>query len=280
MRELRERNKPLLFVLNVKLDLQKPVLMRRFLADPRTVFGAAELRGHFDRIRQLAGEFLGMADVRIVPIHAQAAYLSTRPEHREHARQLEEFSSLRVPLKALEDEVRNRGTVRRLQTILDGTVVSLIDLQADLREEAKAIRRAAAHLEAKSRELDALLDDFVRSTRTRVETAAAQLVAPLRAGVSAFVDDNIERKDVGGLWRRKVEALGIERWLERQQAAILDDLRARLLEFSREMQAETEFAATFDTTGPASFDPWDVRRTLRRIGTVAGVLGQKPRAKR
>ncbi len=272
MQELRQQNKPLLFVLNVKRDLEKPVNMRRFLKDTRSVFDDNELRGHFDRIHKLAGEYLGMRDIRIIPIHAQAAYLSTRPEHEEHAELLVEHCRLGDLLDEIKSEVARRGTVRRVQTIVDGTQVSLLDIQEDLGEQAKTVRRAAQYLEDKFSELDVWLDGFVRATIARAETEAAQLVQPLRASVSSFIDENLEREDVGERWKRKVKALKIEDWLERQQASILDELRGRLVEFSREMSVESKLIGEFDAAMPSQFDPWDVRRTLRWTAAIGGAL--------
>jgi small GTP-binding protein len=272
MQELRQQNKPLLFVLNVKRDLEKPVNMRRFLKDPRSVFDDNELRGHFDRIHKLAGEYLGMRDIRIIPIHAQAAYLSTRPEHEEHADLLVEHCRLGDLLDELKSEVARRGTVRRVQTIVDGTQVSLLDLQEELGEQAKTVRRAAQYLEDKFSELDVWLDGFVRATNARAETEAAQLVQPLRASVSSFIDENIEREDVGHRWNRKVKALDIEGWLKRQQTAILDELRGRLVEFSREMSVESKLIGEFDAAKPSQFDPWDVKRSLRWVSAAGGAL--------
>lgn len=272
MQELRQQNKPLLFVLNVKRDLEKPVNMRRFLKDPRTVFDDNELCGHFDRIHKLAGDYLGMRDVRIIPIHAQAAFLSTRPEYREHADVLAEHSRLGDLLNELKSEVSRRGTVRRVQTIVDGTQVSLLDLQEELSEQAKMVRRAAQYLEDKFSELDVWLDGFIRGTNARAEMDVAQLVQPLRASVSSFIDENIEREDVSDRWNQKVKALGIEDWLKRQQTLILDELRGRLIEFSREMSVESKLIGEFDAARPSQFDPWDVKRTLRWVSAAGGAL--------
>jgi small GTP-binding protein len=272
MQTLRQQNKPLLFVLNVKRDLEKPVNMRRFLADPRSVFEDNELRGHIDRIHRLAGEFLGMRNIRVIPIHAQAAYLSTRPEHKEHADALAEHCRLGDLLGELETEVLRHGTVRRVQTVVDGTLISLLDLQEELAEQAKTVKRAATYLKDKFGELDIWLDGFVRATNSRTETEASQLVQPLRASVSSFVDDNIECVDVAERWKRNVKALGIDAWLERQQSTILDELRGRLLEFSREMAVETKLVIEFDAANPSQFDPWDVKRSLRRTSAVGAAL--------
>lgn len=272
MQELRQQNKPLLFVLNVKLDLEKAVYMRRFLKDPRSVFDDNVIRGHTDRIHKLASEYLGMSYIHIIPIHAQAAYLSTRPEYQEHADLLAEHCRMGDILSALKAEVLQRGTVRRVQTLVDGTQVSLLDLQVELAEQAKTVRRAANYLEDKFGELDIWLDGFVRATNSNAESEVSQVVQPLRDTVSAFIDENIEREDVGVRWKRKVKGLKIEEWLGRQQASILDDLRARLVEFSREMSVESKFMGEFDSASPSQFDPLDTKRSLRWLSAGSAAL--------
>lgn len=283
MQALRQQNKPMLFVLNVKRDLKKPVNLRRFLKAPSTVFDDEELRGHCNRIHQLAGDYLGMRDIRIIPIHAQAAWFSTQPEYQEHADQLAEYCRLGDVLDALQAEVSRRGSVRRVQTLLDGTQVSLLDLQEELAGQARTVKHAARYLEDKFGELDSWLDGFIRDIHGRAGVEAARLVQPLRNSVSSFIDDNLERDDVGDRWNRTVQALGIEGWLQGQQASILDELRGRLAEFSREMSVESALLGEFDSTNPAQFDPWDVKRSLRwasaaggalaGVATVAGYLG-------
>jgi hypothetical protein len=263
MQAIRQQNKPVIFILNVKRDLEKPVFMRRFLENADTVFGADEIRGHINRIHTLAGEYLGMRDIRVVPIHAQAAFLSTRSEHQDVAGKLREHSRLGDLLAEIEHEVLHRGTVRRAQTILDGTLVSLLDLQEELLEQGKVARRAASYLRDKFGELEVWLAGFIRSTETRVGAEAARLVQPLRSGISAFIDENIEREGVGARWQVKVQALKIDDWIARQQASILDELRGGLEEFSREMSVESDLVDAFNVSGPTTFDPWDVKRSLR-----------------
>lgn len=272
MQALRQQNKPLLFVLNVKRDLEKPVYMRRFLADPRSVFDDDELRGHFDRIHRLAGEFLGIRDIRIIPIHAQAAFLSTRPEHEKHSDALAEHSSLGNLLEAIEKEVLCRGTVRRVQTVVDGTLVSLLNLQEELAGQAKAVKQTATYLKDKFSELNAWLNEFVKSIDSRSKAETSQLINPLRISISSFIDENIERQDVAERWKLKTKSLGIDAWLKQQQSTILDELHGRLDEFSREMAVERTFMSEFDM-GPTQFDPWDVKRTLNWVSAGGAAIG-------
>jgi hypothetical protein len=272
MQALRSQNKPVIFVLNVKQDLEKAVYLRRFLRDASTVFNEQELNGHFSRLRRLAIEFLDMWDIRAVPIHAQAAFLATRPEHVENAPALLERSRIDSLLTEVQDEVLHRGTVRRLQTILDGALIALTDLQEQLREQAKTIRGRATYLRDKFRELDTWLDGFVRAMNCRVEAEAAQLFQPLRSGVSVFIDENIERSDVAKRWQKRVDELGIGAWLQGQQDTILAELRGRLTEFAREMAVESKLVTAFQTTGPRAYDPWDIKRTMRWVSAGCAVL--------
>ena len=82
----------------------------------------------------------------------------------------------------------------------------------------------------------------------------------------------VERDDVGERWSRKIKALKIEEWLERQQASIIDELRGRLVEFSREMSVEAKLIGEFDAANPSQFDPWDMKRTLRWLSAAGGAL--------
>lgn len=272
MQTLREQNKPILFVLNVKRDLEKPVYMRRFLKNRSSVFDDDELRGHIGRIQRLAGEILGMREVRVVPVHAQAAYLATLPKYREQSEQLARSCGLDDLLQALKDDILQRGRVRRVQTLLDGTIVSLIAFRHGLADQAKTVDHGAAYIRDKFDELDVWLKGFVRHTKARTKTESANLVKPLRASVSTFVDDNIERKDVAARWRRKVRALKIEEWLRGQQDMILDELRGRLDDFTREMAVEVKLVGDFEVASPSQANPWDVKRSLGWLSAGAGAL--------
>lgn len=272
MQALRSQNKPVIFVLNVKKDLKTSVVLRRFLKDSSTVFGEQEITGHFNRIRTLAGKFLGMRDIRIVPIHAQAAFLATQPEYAKNSAQLHEYSRIGCLLAELTDEVQYKGRVRRLQTILDGTLNALVNLQNQFHEQANIIEKRATYLKDKFGELDIRLKRFVPETHSRIESEATQLIKPLRISVSKFVDENIEKPDVAKIWKKKVEAINISQWLKKQQELIISDVKSLLEEFIREMNIEQTLNADFKIKDPKTYDPWDVKRTLNWISAGGSAL--------
>ena len=152
--KLREQNKPVVFVLNVKRDLTRSVFMRRFLRDSETLLAGESIDGHRRRIEFLAGQCLGMPSPEIVPIHAQAAFLATRPDHASHAVALRRASHMEDLLTAILNQIKTRGTVLRIRTIIDGTWHALSPLSVLMEAEEIALKEASARISQKWNEFD------------------------------------------------------------------------------------------------------------------------------
>lgn len=283
MQAIRSQNKPIVFVLNVKSDLERGVYRKRFLRDPRALLGDDAIRGHVNRIKRLASDELGMRNVRIVAIHAQAAFLATKEQDANVERQLHTASGIDRLLKVLTDQVRYRGPVRRLQTFLDGTTNQLLDLEELLLGQAKGLDRSARYLKAKFSEIDTWLDGYIGSVNDRIEHEASVFFRPLQSSVSSFVDDNLESSDVDQRWRDRVDAAGIDTWMSITQQQLFDEICSQLEEFDREIDVEAELFDTSQMSGPAQYNPWDVKRTfnwtlvgidlLARSAPILGLIG-------
>lgn len=272
MRALRDQNKPVIFVLNVKRDLTKRVYLKRFLRDPGGFLGRDQVQGHIERIRHLAESKLGMRRVTVVAIHAQAAYLATRPEHRDVAEALTRASRIGELLGELRREVQFRGPVRRVQTVLDGTTNALIDLQDEYHALGTNLRQSATYLQDKFFELDAWLDAYIPAANQRFEDGACRKLASLRRGISTFVEENIESSNFGRKWKNKVKALNLEGWMAEQQQRTTDEIMARLQQFQDEMDLESSLLDGLDTGSAKSYDPWAVKRTLRWVSAGGGAV--------
>lgn len=272
MRYVRDLNKPTIFVLNVKRNLDKPVLLRRFLADPSTVFGERQLAGHRARIRTLAIEFLGMQNPRIVPVHAQAAFLSTRPEHRACAAALEQHCRLGDLLDAIHDEILQCGSVRRLQSIVDGTRISIADLRDELAVHADAIERMARHLMSKQADLDRWFEQFGHDARSGTKTHIALLLQPLRDEIDPFLVENLTREDVGQRWKECVDRIALKQELAQHARSILDTLRSRLIELTRELRIESDLLGMPDFAAPPGYSPSNTKKWLGWVSAGAGAV--------
>ena len=272
MQDLRDQNKPVIFVLNVKHDLTQPVYRRRFLKSSYSIMGKEAVCGHKSRIRTLASDWLGIHNVTVIQVHAQAAFLATRPEYAAQSVALHRASGMDDLLEELTKEVLQRGPVRRLQTLLDGTIIQLMDLQESLLREARIIRDNAELLEKKFVELDTWLSGYIDGVDKRIERRVSGMWEPLRSSVSAFIDENIEREDIESRWESRVRSEKIGEKVGEFQKTLCEEIRQHLEEFNRQTNIEYELLGKINVKGPRQYNPSDIKRNLRRVSAAATAL--------
>ena len=239
MQDLRDQNKPVIFVLNVKHDLTQPVYRRRFLKSSYSVMGKEALAGHLSRIRKLASDELGICNVTVIQVHAQAAFLATRPEYAEQSVALYRASGMDDLLEELTDEVLQHGPVRRLQTLLDGTILQIMDLEKSLCQKAKNLNSEANYLKNKFTELNEWLDGYIGDIDERINRRISEIYRPLRDSVSTFIDDNLEKPDVEARWKRDAESE--KEKIKKKIRELCDDLRDEVQEHLREFNKHARF---------------------------------------
>ena len=273
MKAVLRENKPVFFILNVMRNLEDELNRRRFLANPDSLMGAHRLDGHRKRIHKLAVESLGMHEIRIFPIHAQAAFLATRPEWKEHKDALYHASRVDELHAALIHEVAVHGPVRRLQTLIDGTIGALQGLRDFYGAQGAKLGEEAAFFAKKLADFAHRSSAFQKDHRNRIVNGVAEVFAPVRTQVFDFIEENIERKDVGDRWTRRVKAAGIDESLKRLQEVAIGAARDLVEDFKREIAVDTEFGDTGSMGEPQGWDGWDLRKGIRWASTVTGVVG-------
>ena len=80
---IKERNKPLYIILNVKSNLNQAIRLKRFIANPvdwRLGDGPQSIKGHIERIHDKLDGKYNMDAVRIIPIHLLAAQIALSGE--------------------------------------------------------------------------------------------------------------------------------------------------------------------------------------------------------
>jgi hypothetical protein len=261
-------------VLNVKQDLTKITKYRRdFLREPGAWLGEAAILPHRNRIESLAKEHASwMApQIRLIAVHAQAAHLAQLPEYRNEAKELHAASNVRDLLHFLEDELHKRGTERRIQTIVGGTERAL-DFMADhLTAVSKDFEKEVELLEEKHCELTKSLNEFSLRFPNRCRDAVAEHFAPVLRGLSAFVEENLRKKDFRERWRSRLEELNTEEWGQKFAIEISQEVSAKVAEFWRQVRCDAEFLHQQDAAGVEHADPTDWQKVVRRIGLGVAV---------
>lgn len=272
MEEVHHRNKATVFILNVKRDITKGVLQRRFLSDPMKSLGREATKGHYKRIRFLAEKLHDIRALKIIPVHAQAAFMASLPDNKSRARQLGDASNIRKVSRTIEEEVSKRGPIRRIQATLDCIVCGGTDLVKLLRDRARAIRELAEVQEKKFSELEAWFDTYERNVHIRIEAFAINLFNPIKQSAASFVDENVEKKNIDELWQKHCGRFNIRSKADAFSRNIKLELDIKLKDFQREVEFEMDLMNNLEIPAPNRYSPWDYRRAVNWTSIGMGAI--------
>lgn len=202
---LRRQNTPVLFVLNVRRDLTRPVFRRKFLDDPAVCFQPEELRGQTARIQRLASERLNLTEVEVYPVHAQAAHMGAVSEDGDSASRLWEASRLSQLVDALARELSDRAVIHRLQTTTDGVVCPLSAQRIQAMERVRRLACERDTLELLEKEVVDRTGARWADGRARVCNTVEVLANELRSEIGEFIEQHGDDDDIEEQWQSLVD---------------------------------------------------------------------------
>lgn len=272
MKAAFRENKPVFFILNMMKNLEDDLFRRRFLADPDSLMRGPRVDGQKRRINRLAVEALGARAVRVIAIHAQAAFFANQPQYREAKEVLFHGSHIGELHTALCHDVAVHGPVRRLQTLTDGTIGALQTLRDYYSVQSAKLRDEQAFFETKLADFAHRSSAFQSDWQNRLAAGVADILAPLRTQIFDFIEENIERKDIGKRWSHRVEAAGIGEKLKQLQETAIAEARNLVEGFKHELSVDAEFESAGSVGEPRGWDGWDINKGFNRGATAAVVL--------
>lgn len=274
LEHVHKLNKPLIFVLNIKKDMENEGNRRRALRSPeKYIFKEEDIQEHTDRLKKLAGRAgINPNTVRIIPIHAQAAFLGTKVLGEEGS-QLHELSRIDNVLNALIDEVEGNGPIRRVQTFLDSGLHHVDEQSLLVLSQRDRINKLLQQYESSLTRISLwkvkTLRDAPRLLSKEVDTA----FKPLIDSVADFVDDHIEDKNAAGAWDRHYKSLKITKKIERSVQALTEQVVEELQDFNREMNEGLDITLSFDVVHDGrNFSESDFKRINGWGSAIAGVV--------
>jgi GTP-binding protein EngB required for normal cell division len=268
-------NKPLIFVLNMKKDLQNEGNRRRALKNPeKYIYKPEDITADLERLQELASR-AGMhsGNLRIIPIHAQAAFFCTQVQGDESI-QLRKLSHLDELLTVLCQEVQVNGPVRRVQTFLDSAL-------NHIKQQTTLLLQQKDHLDKLRPEYQSALARIM-TWRKKLERDAPRLLAsevnsaykPLIDSVGDFVDEHIEDGNVAREWQRHCDSYKVQQEIETSAQALAEQVVEELSEFTREMNESMAISINLEQAESVhSFDEWDYKRIGGWASSIAGVVG-------
>lgn len=268
-------NKPLMFVLNMKKDLENDGNRRRALRSPeKYIFKEDDIQGHTDRLKNLASRAgINPSTVRIIPIHAQAAFLATTVSGEEGS-QLHELSRIDNVLNALIGEVEGNGPIRRVQTFLDSSLHHMDEQSLLILSQRDRLTKLLPQYESSLTRISQWKVKTLRDAPRLLSKEVDAAFKPLVDSVADFVDDHIEDENVAGAWDRHYKSFEITKKIERSVQALAEQVVEELQDFNREMNEGLDITLSFEVTHDVqNFSEYDFKRINGWGSAIAGLVG-------
>lgn len=274
LEHVHKLNKPLIFVLNMKKDLESEGNRRRALKSPeKYIFKEEDIQSHGDRLKSLAARAgINPSTVRIIPIHAQAAFLATKITGEEGS-QLHALSRINDLLNALIDEVEINGPTRRIQTFLDSSLHHIDEQSLLILSQRDRLAKLFPQYESCYTRISQWKVKTLRDAPRLLSKEVDSAFKPLIDSVADFVDDHIENKNAAGAWDRHYKSFNIAKKVERSTQALAEQVVEELQDFNREMNEGLDITLSFEVVHDGkNFSESDFRRINGWGSAIAGVV--------
>jgi len=236
--ELKTQNKPVVILLNVKVDIEQRVRLKRFLNSYDEIVSHRGQEGNIERIKELSKRYLGYDDIEIIPIHALSAYLSSCESDEEMKQALYNASRVHSVKMLMRQLVINQGIQKRTLTFRDDYIFYITSLESVFWEYYKKIKPRVRYIKGKQLQVDRWFQDFSVRGIQEIDRRVKEYFSILYAEVPNFIDDFAGNKSADAEWEKILDKLKIEEKCQTISYDIIDEVKRYLDEFSKQLNFE------------------------------------------
>ena len=250
---IKERNKPLYIILNVKSNLNQAIRLKRFIANPddwRLGDGPQSIKGHIERIHDKLDGKYNMDAVRIIPIHLLAAQIALSGEHdSKTSKILFEASNISEFTNSVKKEVQLSGSLKKSLSVIDGTSYQINIIWHKIYADLKSLKEGNEVLKKKQAKnytffkkelahVEQYLKDIFQSTRNELHNRA-----------STFAREHYDDENAGKAWSKDMVVTSINKRLEQQIQERFNDLNEKIKSELEEMIMDMRISLATNNIG-------------------------------
>lgn len=257
LEEIKDRNKPLYIVLNVKSNLTQSIRLNRFLKEPnawKDDTGEQSIQGHLDRIYdQLAGKY-NMDAVEIIPIHLLAAQLGFSEETaKKDATKLREGSNIFTFTRSVQATVHKTGGLKKSLSVVDGTAYQIHQIGLALDHDLSQLKESRDLLVSTLSRFQVFMVEEKVKLFGDVKLIFSSFKAELENRASAFANENYDKKNANELWNSdptvKSIFIRLDSRLQQRLEDYNDKVKSRIEEIADDLQVMSSFKVASTVSG-------------------------------
>ncbi|MBD2690335.1 GTPase [Anabaena catenula] len=276
MAQLQQINKYFAVILNVKYDISNKLEDLKMILDmPEIVFDEDRLSQQKNHIQSHIKEYLNLDNVDIVPIHAQAGFLSTQAEYQEYSSQLWELSKIEELYALIAYQIYTNGQKLRLATFSESLDYFIVLINQKLAVAKSQLSVQLKVMEQKQRKIEKIFTEVEKDGNKKIKDRCDSLYDLIENEIGKFVD-NYSDKDINGRqreWKRIVNEKHIEETMTSCIDEIFSDLREKLQEFEQEYEYDIKNIQIDMEMNFSNITKDDTGKLIKRVGVGIGAVG-------
>ena len=275
---IKERNKPLYIILNVKSNLTESIRLKRFLRDPhrwRECNGPQSIQGHFDRIRERLDGKYNMDAVKVIPIHLLAAQIAMQEKESnpENYKSLLEGSNIMEFIRSVKKEVYESGSLKKSLSVIDGTAYQIHLFHQQLQSDIIQLKKSTELLKKKNNSLKVFFQSESSKLTSNIDKLFNSTQVELNNYATSFADTNYENKNVGKTWEEDSVVRNKISYLNEQIKTSLNRFNKEVKERIEEISSDIKFIDKISSTVSVQTDTiHNTKSGVRIAGTICAII--------
>ena len=250
---IKERNKPLYIILNVKSNLNQAIRLKRFIANPddwRLGDGPQSIKGHIERIHDKLDGKYNMDAVRIIPIHLLAAQIALSGEQdSKTSKILFDASNISEFTNSVKKEVQLSGSLKKSLSVIDGTSYQINTIWHKVYADLKSLKEGNEVLKKKQAKNYTFFKNELTQVEQYLKTIFQVTRNDLHNRASAFAREHYDDEDAGKAWSKDMVVKSINKRLEQQIQERFNDLNEKIKSELEEMIMDMRISLATNNIG-------------------------------
>lgn len=250
---IKERNKPLYIILNVKSNLNQAIRLKRFIANPddwRLGDGPQSIKGHIERIHDKLDGKYNMDAVRIIPIHLLAAQIALSGEQdSKTSKILFDASNISEFTNSVKKEVQLSGSLKKSLSVIDGTSYQINTIWHKIYADLKSLKEGNEVLKKKQAKNYTFFKNELTQVEQYLKTIFQGTRDDLHNRASAFASKHYDDEDAGKAWSKDMVVKSINKRLEQQIQERFNDLNEKIKSELEEMIMDMRISLATNNIG-------------------------------
>lgn len=250
---IKERNKPLYIILNVKSNLNQAIRLKRFIANPnnwRLGDGPQSIKGHIERIHDKLDGKYNMDAVRIIPIHLLAAQIALSGEQdSKTSKILFDSSNISEFTNSVKKEVQLSGSLKKCLSVIDGTSYQINTIWHKIYADLKSLKEGNEVLKKKQTKNYTFFKNELTQVEQYLKTIFQGTKDELHNRASAFANEHYDDENAGKAWSKDMVVKSINKRLEQKIQDRFNDLNEKIKSEVEEMIMDIRISLATDNIG-------------------------------